>query len=228
MPALAEWRRWTFEYSAGRSYSPDPGPTLMVESPKSSLFLQPISLAEIVILHSAVHYRDRQTHIAMMPPNQRGCDNLWKLDWTHNKQAFRSLPSRMQPAATILLSWFPFSACRKLTQLSNRQADPTGMDGNRQHGSLLSQRESRDRSTQCGRGRRPIRTGPDEALGESPLTAIDFPEMTPVKVMVNGSVSPLDTLALMFPFVPLTAPWRWPRKSRGSSCRMEGSLHTIS
>jgi len=34
--------------------------------------------------------------------------------------------------------------------------------------SLLSQRESRDGSTQCARRRRPIRTGPDEGLGESP------------------------------------------------------------
>jgi hypothetical protein len=47
---------------------------------------------------------------------------------------------------------------------------------------------------------------PTKVSENPPVTAIEFPEMTPVKVMVNGFVPPLDKLALMFPFVPVTDP----------------------
>ena len=47
------------------------------------------------------------------------------------------------------------------------------------------------------------------------MTAIEFPEMTPVKVMVNGLVPPLDKLALMFPFVPVTDPVAVAEKESG-------------
>jgi len=61
---------------------------------------------------------------------------------------------------------------------------------------------------------------PTKVSENPPVTAIEFPEMTPVKVMVNGLVPPLDKLA--------PDPVAVPRRSRGSSCRMAGSLHTIS
>ena len=47
---------------------------------------------------------------------------------------------------------------------------------------------------------------PTKVSENPPVTAIEFPEMTPVKVMVNGLVPPLDKLALMFPFVPAIDP----------------------
>jgi hypothetical protein len=47
---------------------------------------------------------------------------------------------------------------------------------------------------------------PTKVSENPPVTTIEFPEMTPVKVMVNGLVPPLDKLALMFPFVPVTDP----------------------
>jgi hypothetical protein len=68
---------------------------------------------------------------------------------------------------------------------------------------------------------------PTSVMPKPPVSAIEFPEITPVKVIVNGSVPPLDKLPVTVPFVPVTEPVAVSEKELAEQVVLDGQETTL-
>jgi hypothetical protein len=73
----------------------------------------------------------------------------------------------------------------------------------------------------------PLLPVPTKVVEKPPVTAIEFPVMTPVKLIVNGSLPPLDKLPVMLPFDPVTEPVAVSVKELAAQESFEGQDTTV-
>ena len=68
---------------------------------------------------------------------------------------------------------------------------------------------------------------PTSVIPKLPVSAIEFPEITPVRVIVNGSVPALDKLPVILPFVSVTEPVAVSVKELAEQVVLDGQETTL-